>query len=109
MDSANIHLLIENLIAENHNINLFTIHDCFASTPNTMKLLNIEVRKAFSMMYFDLDYIKSMHEDFIVQINNYKNIYRESPDDKNKPLPFLRSDFDKLNVNEKLFILNNKK
>ena len=69
MDSANIQLLVLNLIKSKNYINLFTIHDCFATTPDTMKLLNAEVRKAFAMMYFDQDYIEKLHKDFLNQIN----------------------------------------
>nr|QWO71425.1 RNA polymerase [Termitomyces sp. T73sscA] len=82
MDSANIQLLVRNLTLnnKNYNINLFTIHDCFATTPNTMKILNLEVRRAFSMMYFDEIYLKKLHFEFLRQISYYEYIYKEDSD-----------------------------
>lgn len=66
LDSANFHILVNNnnLIKDKININLFTIHDCFASSPETLDIINIEVRKAFSMMYFNQDYLLKLHESF---------------------------------------------
>nr|AYE93220.1 RNA polymerase [Termitomyces sp.]AYE93272.1 RNA polymerase [Termitomyces sp.] len=79
MDSSNIQLLVRNLtiINKDNNINLFTIHDCFATTPNTMKILNLEVRRAFSMMYFDEIYLKKWHSEFLREISKYEHIYKE--------------------------------
>jgi DNA-directed RNA polymerase len=69
MDSANIQLLIKNFIEKKkETINLFTVHDCFSTTPNYMVDLNKEVRLAFIMMYFDTDYIKKVHISFLRQI-----------------------------------------
>nr|QWO71435.1 RNA polymerase [Termitomyces sp. DKA64] len=76
MDSTNIQLLIKNLLEKKQFINLFTIHDCFATTPDNMKLLNYEVRKAFAMMYFDMNYIKNLHIDFLKQISLITQIYQ---------------------------------
>lgn len=71
MDSTNIQLLIKNYKdKKQENINLFTIHDCFATTPNYMKDLNRDVRLAFLMIYFQGDYIKTVHENFIKKIYN---------------------------------------
>nr|QWO71430.1 RNA polymerase [Termitomyces sp. K1Ac] len=79
MDSANIQLLIHNLkLNPKYNyFNLFTIHDCFATTPDAMKILNLEVRKAFSLMYFDERYLNTLHLDFLRDICRYTNIYKE--------------------------------
>jgi len=71
MDSTNIQLLINIYKArKEEDINLFTIHDCFATTPNYMKELNRDIRLAFIMIYFQGDYIKSVHENFIKKIYN---------------------------------------
>ena len=100
MDSAHIQLLVMNLIAENRNINLFTIHDCFATTPDTMRYLNAEIRRAFAMLYFDQDYIKVMHNDFISQISDYTQIYKENLAEEIVPYDMKTS----LNEDENLFI-----
>jgi DNA-directed RNA polymerase len=72
MDSTNIQILIQNYKSKKEeDINLLTIHDCFATTPNYMKELNKEVRLAFLMIYFQGDYIRSVHEHFLNKI--YKN------------------------------------
>nr|QWO71427.1 RNA polymerase [Termitomyces sp. K1Aa] len=88
MDSANIQLLIRNLRLNSKykNFNLFTIHDCFATTPDAMKILNLEVRKAFSLMYFDERYLNVLHLDFLREINRYTTIYKE---EKGKTTPYV--------------------
>lgn len=104
MDSANIQLLVHNLTLNNNNINLFTIHDCFATTPNTMRILNLEVRRAFSLMYFDEIYLKKLHLEFIREISNYEHIYKEDSDGN-------ETSFDLLSCyeNYRLFIFINSK
>ena len=82
MDATNIQFLIK-LLKEKYKkeINLITIHDCFATTPNYMFELNKEIRIAFIMIYFQGDYIKSVHENFIKQIySNTKLIYIKEND-----------------------------
>lgn len=79
MDSANIQLLIKIIKdKKKDNFNLFTVHDCFATTPNYMEELNKEVRSAFIMMYFDTEYIKNVHINFLRQIYmDTKKMYAE--------------------------------
>lgn len=74
MDAANIHILIDKLIKNNINIPIFTIHDCFATTPNNMELLNLYVKEAFINLYFDEDYLKKMHDNIKDQIKSFPNI-----------------------------------
>ena len=80
LDAANIHLLVNDLteIKEIKNLNLYTIHDCFATTPNNMKIINDKLKSAFIKMYFDLNFINLMHDSFIYQINSITNIYTEN-------------------------------
>nr|QWO71438.1 RNA polymerase [Termitomyces sp. T123] len=104
MDSTNIQLLIKILRENKQNINLFTIHDCFATTPDTMKLLNSEVRKAFAMMYFDLNYIKNLHLDFLKQISLITQIYQKDTEGNR----FHYDIRDNFSLNKNLFfIINN--
>ena len=78
LDAANIHLLINDLDDTDKEINLYTIHDCFATTPNNMKIINDKLKSAFIKMYFDLNFINLMHDSFIYQINSITNIYTEN-------------------------------
>jgi len=48
LDASNIHLLCEKL----KDIPLYTIHDCFASTPNNMEVIEKMVKFAFIEIYF---------------------------------------------------------
>jgi DNA-directed RNA polymerase len=76
MDSTNIQMLVKfYLDLEDHNkVNLFTVHDCFATSPDKMNKLNKDIRNCFVMIYFEKDYIKSLHQNFIIEI--YKNVKR---------------------------------
>lgn len=68
LDAANVHILLE-LLAEIDNIPVYTVHDCFASTPNKMFLLEDKVKKAFIDIYFKDDgYLQKMHNNIIEQI-----------------------------------------
>jgi len=68
LDAANVHILLE-LLAEIDNIPVYTVHDCFASTPNNMFLLEDKVKKAFIDIYFKDDgYLQKMHNNIIEQI-----------------------------------------
>ena len=109
MDSTNVQLLIQNLLMKNEFINLFTIHDCFASTPETMRLLNFEVRKAFAMMYFDQNYIYTMHRNFLNQIISQTTIYEENEDKESIALDLQQIESSDTAKNDKLFILVGKK
>jgi DNA-directed RNA polymerase len=78
MDASNIHLLIKRLIEISDNtINLYTIHDCFASTPNFMNTINNEVKLAFIELYLNFDYLESMHNIILSQIKSYTTVYTE--------------------------------
>ena len=58
MDASNIHLLIDLLIYDKYYIQLYTIHDCFASTINNMKYIEKYVKLAFIKLYFEKNYLK---------------------------------------------------
>ena len=72
LDAANIHILIKMLKDLNlDNIPLYTIHDCFATTPNNMSILNKVVLSAFVKLYFDSNYIENLNNNIIAQICSY--------------------------------------
>nr|YP_010033053.1 DNA-directed RNA polymerase [Tuber calosporum]QOW39570.1 DNA-directed RNA polymerase [Tuber calosporum] len=59
-----------------NQINLYTIHDCFASTLDTMEIIEILVRESFADMYFgNKTYINVMHENFINQIKSFVTVF----------------------------------
>ena len=78
LDASNIHLLIEELLNEDINISLYTIHDCFAATANTMNTIEKLVKKAFIKIYFsDTPYLQKMHNSLIDQIKSYATSVRK--------------------------------
>jgi DNA-directed RNA polymerase len=70
LDASNVHLLI-NYLSTEYNISFYTIHDCFASTPNNMGILENTVKKAFIDIYFkDEGYLLKAHKKFIQEIKD---------------------------------------
>ena len=75
LDAANIHYLIKIItsdpeLSKNH-INLYTIHDCFASVNDQMDLVETSVRKAFSSLYFEKDYLAELDTCLLNQLKSY--------------------------------------
>jgi DNA-directed RNA polymerase len=79
LDATNIHLLIKNInkIQNNKNINLYTIHDCFATDYKSMALIELLVKKSFIDIYFNENYMELIHKSFINQIEEITEIYIE--------------------------------
>ena len=70
LDASNVHLLIKDL-SETVRIPVYTIHDCFASTPNNIELLEGKVKKAFIDIYFtDEGYLLQSHNKIIKEIKD---------------------------------------
>src|SRR5882724_1161915 len=79
MDASNIQLLVKRLRAKNDKIfNLYTIHDCFATTPDFMNTLNNEVKLAFIEIYLNFDYLEIMHNNIISQVKSFTTIYTDT-------------------------------
>ena len=60
--------------AKSNNIgaNIYTIHDCFATSPNEMSLLERYVKEAFIEIYFkDGNYLNKMHNHILEQIKSF--------------------------------------
>src|SRR3984885_663580 len=71
LDSANIQLFVNKLHQNKINIPFYTIHDCFASLPNSMSLLETMVKEAFIEIYFsDNAYVQSLHHQLLEQIRD---------------------------------------
>lgn len=72
LDAANVHILLNN-IGLNYKIPVYTIHDCFATTPNNMELLEYKVKEAFIEIYFKNEgFLIKTHNNLIEQI---KSVY----------------------------------
>jgi len=79
MDASNIQFLVKRLKAKNDKIfNLYTIHDCFATTPDFMNTLNNEVKLAFIELYLNFDYLEIMHNNIISQVKSFTTIYTDT-------------------------------
>ena len=78
LDASNIHLLIKLFTELNlKNLNLYTIHDCFATDYKNMAILEILIKKSFSDLYFNSDYLEILHSSFIRQIEGWLHIFKE--------------------------------
>jgi len=67
LDASNVHLLLNNI--SNYKLPIYTIHDCFASTPNTMFNLEKLVKNAFIEIYFkDEGYLLKLHKHLVKSI-----------------------------------------
>lgn len=77
LDAANIHYLIKIIISsreyKDKKINLYTIHDCFASVNDQMDTIEYLVRKAFSKLYFEENYLLELDTCLMGQIKTYSN------------------------------------
>jgi DNA-directed RNA polymerase len=70
LDAANVHLLLKEL-AEKEKVPVYTIHDCFATTPNNMAVLERKVKKTFCSIYFTNEgYLLKNHNNLREQIKN---------------------------------------
>lgn len=83
LDATNIVLLIKNLESvtkinnietgkrKNEPLNLLTIHDSFASTPDQLGLIVDMIKASFIEIYFEKDYLDILHRSFLEQIGKY--------------------------------------
>jgi len=65
-DASNIALLIKSLLNDQKNINLLTIHDCFATSANDVDLMVFQVKLAFLQLYSNNNFVDSYH-NFILE------------------------------------------
>ena len=66
LDGSNIHLLIRLINQSNPGIPIYTVHDCFATTPNNMQSLERLVKDAFISIYFGTQgYMKKIHDHIL--------------------------------------------
>jgi DNA-directed RNA polymerase len=110
MDAANVQLLVNTLIDKyinnNENINLFTIHDCFATTPNSMSIIDNELRIAFIKMYFSYDFLETLHNDFLKQITSFTKVFTKKTKKRNGDIIHKEFVLDKNNKKTNIFQLS---
>ena len=73
MDGSTITLLVKKLRALGIN-NLYTIHDCFATTANNITIINELVRESFCEIYANEQFLFDLHRFFIEYISGNFNI-----------------------------------
>ena len=104
LDASNIYLLIKYFIDNNLSPNIYNIHDCFATTPDSMKLINDRIKQVFIQMYFDMKFILKMHKSFKEQVNSITNIYTEEEYDSETGIVEKRDYIISEKNNKKLYI-----
>jgi DNA-directed RNA polymerase len=78
LDASNIHILIQNIVKLNlKDINLYTIHDCFASDYKNIAIIELLVKHSFIQLYFKQNYLEFVHNSFLKQIESYTQIFTE--------------------------------
>jgi len=107
LDASNIHILISNILKlKLENINLYTIHDCFASDYKNIAIIELLVKHSFIELYFKKDYLIEIHKSFIKQISGYTEIHEEISDG-GKILQFMlinKSNKKGINLTQKVYI-----
>jgi DNA-dependent RNA polymerase len=84
LDASNIHLLVKNINDLNlNNLNLYTIHDCFASDYKNIRIIELLVKHSFVQLYFKKNYLETVHNSFLNQIASYTDIFEESINNEN--------------------------
>lgn len=70
LDASHINLIINRINKREGGIPLYTIHDCYATTPNFMGQLNQVVLSTFIDQYFDSNYLNTLHRNLLEQLNS---------------------------------------
>lgn len=76
LDASNVHLLLNNIGQDEIKIPVYSVHDCFASTPNNMLLLEKKIKTSFIDIYFKEEgYLLNTHNSIIKQIKDGHGTY----------------------------------
>lgn len=67
LDAANVRYLIKQLGTYDKQINIFTIHDCFASHANKIGIIKLEVKLAFLNIYSNKEFLNKNYHNFMIE------------------------------------------
>lgn len=88
LDAANVRYLIKQLLSYDKQINIFTIHDCFASHANKIGFIKLEVKLAFLNIYSNKDFLNKSYHNFMIEYIKKSGFILS--DDNKKILSFLK-------------------
>ena len=71
LDASTIAMLYKNL--HNHEIDLYTVHDCFAVTADNVPLLIYKLKKVYIQLYSSSSYLKDFDNYVRITIKNTKD------------------------------------
>jgi DNA-directed RNA polymerase len=73
-DASNIALLIKELLKNNNSVNIYTVHDCWATNANDVELMFYQVKMAFLLLYSNELFVTKYHNFIInyIKFNDYK-------------------------------------
>lgn len=79
MDAGHLALLVNSIILQNNNMNILSVHDCFGTNANDIKILKYLVINTFIKIYGDNDFIDKLHN---LSIETVTNIFSITSDNK---------------------------
>ena len=105
-DGSNVAKLME-ILNSKYKIEIFTIHDCFATTANYIELLKFQVKSTFLSMYSKNNFIDSYY-DYIIKIIELNQFLIVKDKDSNEKYILLTTNIkDNLDIND-LNLINSK-
>jgi len=90
------------LLKKIKNIPLYTIHDCFATAPNNMRLIKENVTRLLSDMYFSMPYIQIIHISLLKLLLSKEEVFIY-------PIEFIKEESTSKDKNDRLIIKDFKK
>lgn len=122
LDAASLSLVIVNFLIVLENENFFSVHDCFATTCNKIKILTDILKGAYCALYTESKYLLKFDDYFRTSIINTfgknsvifnnKNLTVKLANDENIKVKFpsvseiLSEDKSKINVKESAYIIH---
>lgn len=79
MDATHLALLVNDIISKYPDMNLLSVHDCFGTSANSIKILKNLVISSFIKIYGNKYFISELHNFFIIYI---KRNFKVSEDNK---------------------------
>jgi len=99
LDATNVAILIKNIKYKHKNLDVLTIHDCFATQANDVEVMKIQIKLAFLTIYGDKKFLNRYNRFILSYIqNNGFSIYKNKIVETNDVLPVVS----KFETNENL-------